>query len=300
MFTAPTALRAIKKEDALGKFLAQYDLKEFRTLFLAGERADPDTLAWAENLLKRPVIDHWWQTETGWAIAGNPVGLGQLPVKHGSATVVMPGYDLRVVDETCREVPTNTLGSIVIKLPLPPACLPTLWQQDDWFKQSYLTEFPGYYKTADAGFRDDDGYIHVMSRTDDIINVAGHRLSTGGMEEVLSGHEDVAECAVIGIADALKGEIPCGFIVLKAGVTRPVAEIEQECVTLMREKIGPVAAFKLAITVARLPKTRSGKILRGTMRKIADGKAWITPATIDDPAILDEIGSALRGRGVGA
>ena len=299
MFTAPTAFRAIKKEDPKGRFFAQYDLKKFRTLFLAGERADPDTLAWAENLLKKPVIDHWWQTETGWAIAGNPVGLGQLPVKHGSATVAMPGYDLRVVDETCKEVPAKTMGSIVVKLPLPPACLPTLWQHDDWFKQNYLAEFPGYYKTADAGFMDDDGYIYVMSRTDDIINVAGHRLSTGGMEEVLSGHKDVAECAVIGIADALKGEIPCGFIVLKAGVNRPVAEIEQECIGLIREKIGPVAAFKIAITVASLPKTRSGKVLRGTMKKIADGEPWTMPATIDDPAILDEIGSALKAKGVG-
>ncbi|HEU0016861.1 MAG TPA: propionyl-CoA synthetase [Methyloceanibacter sp.] len=300
MFTAPTALRAIKKEDPQGKFFAQYDLKRFRTLFLAGERADPDTLVWAENLLKRPVIDHWWQTETGWAIAGNPVGLGQLPVKHGSAAVAMPGYDLRVVDETCQEVPAKTMGSIVVKLPLPPACLPTLWQHDDWFKESYLAEFPGYYKTADAGFRDDDGYIYVMSRTDDIINVAGHRLSTGSMEEVLSSHKDVAECAVIGVADALKGELPCGFIVLKAGVNRPVAEVEEECIRLIREKIGPVAAFKLAIAVARLPKTRSGKILRGTMKKIADGEPWTVPAAIDDPAILHEIGSALKGKGVGA
>ena len=300
MFTAPTALRAIKKEDPQGKFFAQYDLERFRTLFLAGERADPDTLVWAENLLKRPVIDHWWQTETGWAIAGNPVGLGQLPVKHGSAAVAMPGYDLRVVDETCHEVPANTMGSIVVKLPLPPACLPTLWQHDDWFQESYLAEFPGYYKTADAGFRDDDGYIYVMSRTDDIINVAGHRLSTGSMEEVLSSHKDVAECAVIGVADALKGELPCGFIVLKAGVNRPVAEVEEECLRLIREKIGPVAAFKLAIAVARLPKTRSGKILRGTMKKIADGEPWTVPATIDDPAILHEIGSALKDKGVGA
>ncbi len=298
MFTAPTAFRAIKKEDPQGKLLRAIRPRRFRTLFLAGERADPDTLDWAENLLKKPVIDHWWQTETGWAIAGNPVGLGQLPVKHGSSTVAMPGYDLRVVDETGKQVPANTMGSIVVKLPLPPACLPTLWQQDDWFKQTYLAEFPGYYKTADAGFKDDDGYIYVMSRTDDIINVAGHRLSTGGMEEVLSGHKDVAECAVIGVADALKGEIPCGFIVLKAGVNRPFAEIEQECIGLIREKIGPVAAFKLAITVARLPKTRSGKILRGTMKKIADGEPWTMPATIDDPAILDEIGSALKGKGV--
>ena len=298
MFTAPTAFRAIKKEDPQGKLFARYDLSKFRTLFLAGERADPDTLIWAEILLKKPVIDHWWQTETGWAIAGNPVGLGQLPVKHGSPTVAMPGYDLRVVDEASRELPADKIGSIVIKLPLPPSCLPTLWQQDDWFKQSYLAEFPGYYKTADAGFKDADGYLYVMSRTDDIINVAGHRLSTGGMEEVLSGHTDVAECAVIGIADALKGEVPCGFVVLKAGVERPVDDIERECIALVREKIGPVAAFKLAITVARLPKTRSGKILRGTMKKIADGETWTMPATIDDPAVLDEIGAVLRDKGV--
>jgi propionyl-CoA synthetase len=300
MFTAPTAFRAIKKEDPQGKFFAHYDLRRFRTLFLAGERADPATLTWAENLLQKPVIDHWWQTETGWAIAGNPIGLGQLPVKHGSSTVAMPGYDVRVVDETCKEVPANTLGSVVVKLPLPPACLPTLWQQDGAFEQNYLAEFPGYYKTADAGFKDDDGYIYVMSRTDDIINVAGHRLSTGGMEEVLSSHSDVAECAVIGVADSLKGEIPCGFIVLKAGVNRPVAEIEQECIALIREKIGPVASFKLAIAVARLPKTRSGKVLRGTMKKIADNQSWTIPATIDDPLILNEIESALKGKGLGA
>jgi propionyl-CoA synthetase len=298
MFTAPTAFRAIKKEDPQGRLFANYDLTKFRTLFLAGERADPDTLIWAENLLKKPVIDHWWQTETGWAIAGNPVGLGQLPVKHGSPTVAMPGYDVRVVDERCNEVPAGTMGAIVVKLPLPPACLPTLWQADERFRESYLSEFPGYYKTADAGFKDADGYIYVMSRTDDIINVAGHRLSTGGMEEVLSGHKDVAECAVIGIADPLKGEVPCGFIVLKAGVNRPPAEIETECVALVRDKIGPVAAFKLAIAVARLPKTRSGKILRGTMKKIADGEAWTMPATIDDPAILDEIGGALKAKGL--
>jgi propionyl-CoA synthetase len=299
MFTAPTAFRAIKKEDPQGKLFANYDLAKFRTLFLAGERADPDTLIWAENLLKKPVIDHWWQTETGWAIAGNPVGLGQLPVKHGSPTVAMPGYDVRVLDERSNEVPAGTMGAIVVKLPLPPSCLPTLWQADERFRESYLTEFPGYYKTADAGFKDADGYIYVMSRTDDIINVAGHRLSTGGMEEVLSGHKDVAECAVIGVADPLKGEVPCGFIVLKAGVNRPPAEIEAECIALVREKIGPVAAFKLAITVARLPKTRSGKILRGTMKKIADGEAWSMPATIDDPVILDEIGGALQAKGLG-
>ena len=299
MFTAPTAFRAIKKEDPQGKLLSQYDLSKFRTLFLAGERADPPTVEWAEQMLKVPVIDHWWQTETGWAIAGNPVGLGQLPVKHGSPTVAMPGYDVQIVDDQCKQVAANQMGSIVVKLPLPPSCLPTLWQQDERMRESYLDEFPGYYKTADAGFKDEDGYLYIMSRTDDIINVAGHRLSTGGMEEVLAGHKDVAECAVIGIADALKGEVPCGFIVLKAGVNRPVAEIEQECVALVREKIGPVAAFKLAIAVARLPKTRSGKILRGTMKKIADGEAWSLPATIDDPATLDEIGGALQGKGVG-
>jgi propionyl-CoA synthetase len=299
MFTAPTAFRAIKKDDPQGKFFAKYDLSKLRALFLAGERADPDTVSWAENLLKVPVIDHWWQTETGWAIVGNPLGLGMLPVKHGSPTVPMPGYDVRVVDDACHEVAANKMGSIVIKLPLPPACLPTLWQQDDRMRESYLAEFPGYYKTADAGFKDHDGYLYIMGRTDDIINVAGHRLSTGGMEEVLSGHKDVAECAVVGIKDPLKGEVPCGFIVLKAGVNRPPAEIEREIVALVRDKIGPVAAFKLAVTVARLPKTRSGKILRGTMKKIADGDAWTMPATIDDPAVLEEIGAALKGKGVG-
>src|SRR4249920_3219726 len=276
-FTAPTAFRAIKKEDPEGKHFSKYDLSKFRTLFLAGERADPDTIQWAERLLKKPVLDHWWQTETGWAIAGNPAGLGQLPVKYGSAAVAMPGYQIDVVDDACKPVPANKIGSIVVKLPLPPGSLPTLWQQDERFKESYLNEFPGYYKTADAGFKDDDGYVHVMSRTDDIINVAGHRLSTGGIEEVLSAHKDVAECAVLGIKDDLKGEVPCGFMVLKAGVNRPPSEIEKEIVALVREKIGPVAAFKLAITVARLPKTRSGKILRGTMKKIADGEAWNMP-----------------------
>jgi propionyl-CoA synthetase len=299
MFTAPTAFRAIKKEDPQAKLIARYDLSKFRTLFLAGERADPDTVKWAENVLKVPVIDHWWQTETGWCIAGNPVGLGALPVKYGSAAVPMPGYQVDIVDEACKPVAANKIGSIVIKLPLPPANLPTLWQQDDRFKESYLAEFPGYYKTADAGFKDEDGYVYVMSRTDDIINVAGHRLSTGGIEEVLASHPDVAECAVIGIKDELKGEVPCGFVVLKAGVERSPVDIESEIVRLVREKIGPVAAFKLALTVARLPKTRSGKILRGTMKKIADGEAWSMPATIDDPAILDEIGGALKGKRIG-
>lgn len=298
MFTAPTAFRAIKKEDPQGKLFAQYDLSNFRTLFLAGERADPPTIEWAENLLKKPVIDHWWQTETGWAIAGNPMGLGMLPVKHGSPTVAMPGYDVRIVDEQAKEMPAGTMGSIVVKLPLPPSCLPTLWQQDERFRESYLSEFPGYYKTADAGFKDADGYLFIMGRTDDIINVAGHRLSTGGMEEVLAGHKDVAECAVIGIADALKGEVPCGFIVLKAGVNRAPEEIEREIVALVRDKIGPVAAFKLAITVPRLPKTRSGKILRGTMKKIADHEPWTMPATIEDPKVLEEIGGALKEKGI--
>ena len=298
LFTAPTAFRVIKKEDPEGKFIAKTDLSKFRTLFLAGERADPPTVEWAENHLKVPVIDHWWQTETGWCIAGNPVGLGALPVKHGSPTKPMPGYRVDVVDESARPLPANKMGSIVIKLPLPPACLPTLWLQDDRFQESYLSEFPGYYKTADAGFRDDDGYLFIMGRTDDIINVAGHRLSTGGMEEVLAAHPDVAECAVIGVADELKGEVPCGFIVLKAGVTKKSDDIEKEVVGMVRERIGPVAAFKLAIVVNRLPKTRSGKILRGTMKKIADSEPWKMPATIDDPAILDEIGTALKGRGL--
>ena len=299
LFTAPTAFRAIKKEDPNAKLLAGHDLSKFRTLFLAGERADPDTIQWAERILKVPVLDHWWQTETGWCIAGNPVGLGQLPVKYGSSAVPMPGYDVRILDEAKQPLGPGKMGSIVVKLPLPPSCLPTLWEQDERFHESYLEEFPGYYKTADAGFIDEDGYLFIMSRTDDIINVAGHRLSTGGMEEILSGHQDVAECAVVGIKDELKGEVPCGFIVLKAGVNRHPAEIEKEIVALVREKIGPVAAFKLAITVNRLPKTRSGKILRGTMKKIADRDAWSMPATIDDPTILDEIASALKSRGLG-
>ncbi len=295
LFTAPTAFRAIRKDDPDGAFIRKYDLSAFRTLFLAGERADPPTVEWAEQQLQRPVIDHWWQTETGWCIAGNPVGLGMLPVKHGSPTVPMPGYQVDIVDEAAKPLPPNTMGSIVIKLPLPPGNLTTLWQQDERCREAYFNEFPGYYKTSDAGYKDEDGYVYVMGRTDDIINVAGHRLSTGGMEEVLASHPDVAECAVLGVKDAVKGEVPCGFLVLKAGVTRPVAEIEKEIVTLVRDKIGPVAAFKLAITVSRLPKTRSGKILRGTMKKIADGDSWTMPATIEDPAVLEEIKTALTG-----
>jgi propionyl-CoA synthetase len=299
LFTAPTAFRAIKKEDPDGAHPRRHDLSRFRALFLAGERADPDTVQWAERILGVPVIDHWWQTETGWAIAGNPLGLGLLPVKYGSPTAPMPGYDLRILDEGGKPTPPGAMGSIAVKLPLPPGCLPSLWKADERFREGYLAAFPGHYATADAGFIDEDGYVFVMGRTDDIINVAGHRLSTGGMEEVLASHPAVAECAVVGIRDPLKGEAPCGFVVLKAGVTRPHADIERELVGLVREKIGPVAAFKLAITVSRLPKTRSGKILRGTMKKIADGETWTMPATIDDPAVLDEIGEVLRDRAVG-
>ena len=293
LFTAPTAFRAIKKEDPDGALIGQYDLSGFRTLFLAGERADPDTIQWAEDKLGVPVIDHWWQTETAWAIAANPVGLGIMPVKHGSPTVAMPGYDVQVLDDAGHPAEAGKLGNIVVKLPLPPACLPTLWNADDRFRQSYLDEFPGYYKTADAGFKDADDYLFIMARTDDIINVAGHRLSTGGMEEVLAGHPDIAECAVIGAADAVKGQIPIGFVVLKFGADRDEAELQAECVKRVREEIGPVAAFKTVHVVKRLPKTRSGKILSGTMRQIADGEDYKMPATIDDPAILDEISAAL-------
>ena len=297
LFTAPTAFRAVKREDPEGKLIKKYDLSCFRTLFLAGERSDPDTIQWAEKHLGVPVIDHWWQTETAWAIAANCAGLGFLPVKHGSPTKAVPGYDVRVVDAKAKEVPRGKTGSLVIKLPLPPGCLTTLWNNDKAYVRSYLSEFPGYYKTADAGFQDEDGYLYVMSRTDDIINVAGHRLSTGGMEEVLSAHPDVAECAVIGVADQLKGQVPLGFAVLNAGAQRASGEIEKELVALVREKIGAVASFKKAAVVRRLPKTRSGKILRGTMRKIADGEPYKTPATIDDPAVLDEIREALAAIG---
>jgi propionyl-CoA synthetase len=297
MFTAPTAFRAIKKEDPQGEFIKKYDLSHFRTLFLAGERADPETVKWAEEKLKVPVIDHWWQTETGWAICGNPVGLGLLPVKHGSPTVPMPGYDLYVLDEKCNPLPPGQTGTLAIKLPLPPSCLPTLWNNNERFRKSYLSEFPGYYTTSDAGYRDEDGYVYVMARTDDVINVAGHRLSTGQMEEVVASHKDVAECAVIGVYDETKGQIPLGFVVLNAGVNRDPKEIETEIIQLVRETIGPVAALKNVMVVKRLPKTRSGKILRGTMRLIADGEPWKMPATIDDPAILDEITEVLKERG---
>jgi propionyl-CoA synthetase len=298
LFTAPTAFRAIKKEDPQGTFIPKYDLSCLRTLFLAGERADPETIKWAEANLKIPVIDHWWQTETGWAIAGNPVGLGQLPVKHGSPTVPMPGYDLQVLDDKGQPVAAGESGTLAIKLPLPPGCLPTLWNNDERFRKSYLTEFPGYYTTSDAGYRDADGYVFVMARTDDVINVAGHRLSTGQMEEVVARHPQVAECAVVGAADAMKGQLPLGFVVLNAGVERSPTEIEAEIVKLVRDVIGPVAAFKNVLVVKRLPKTRSGKILRGTMRQIADGEEYRAPATIDDPAILTEITEVLSARGM--
>jgi propionyl-CoA synthetase len=297
LFTAPTAFRAIKKEDPRGEHMRGHDLSRFRTLFLAGERCDPDTLLWARERLGVPVIDHWWQTETGWPIAANCVGLGALPVKPGSPTKAVPGYEVRVLDEEGREQPAGKIGNIVIRLPLPPGCLPTLWQNDAGYEKAYLSRYPGHYLTGDAGYRDEDGYLYIMSRVDDIINVAGHRLSTGAMEEVLAGHPDVAECAVVGVADEIKGEVPLGFVVTKAGVSRGDGEIVRELAERVREAIGPVAAFKLATVVKRLPKTRSGKILRGTMKRIADGQEYTVPATIDDPAILNEIAAALRGLG---
>jgi len=296
-FTAPTALRAVKREDGAGEFIKKYDLSGLRAVYLAGERADPDTIEWAQEKLGVPIIDHWWQTETGFAIAANPLGVEALPVKIGSPSVPMPGYDVQVLDEGGHPVPPGTLGAIAIKLPLPPGTLPTLWNAEARYKKSYLTTFPGYYETGDAGMMDEDGYLYIMARTDDVINVAGHRLSTGGMEEVLAGHPDVAECAVIGVSDQLKGQMPVGFLCLNGGSTRDHAEVVKEVVKLVREKIGPVAAFKLAVVVDRLPKTRSGKILRGTMVSIADGAEYKMPATIDDPAILDEIKVALQSIG---
>ena len=289
LFTAPTAFRAIKREDHQGEYLRQHDLSGFRTLFLAGERCDPDTLAWAAKQLNVPVIDHWWQTETGWPIGANCAGLELLPVKAGSCGKPVPGYDVRVLDDEGAEILDNRIGNIAIKLPLPPGCLPTLWNNDAAFRDSYLETYPGYYKTADAGFLDEDGYLWIMSRTDDIINVAGHRLSTGALEEVLAGHADVAECAVIGVADELKGEIPLGLVVLKRGVEREQPEIVAELIQLVREKIGAVASFKVATVVDRLPKTRSGKIVRGTIKKMADGTPYVVPPTIEDATVLDEI-----------
>ena len=297
MFTAPTALRAIKREDPDTKLLMGHDLTKFKALFLAGERADPDTMEWAANHLKVPVIDHWWQTETGWSITGNFLGLGALPIKYGSSTKPAPGFDLRVLDEQTNVVETGTIGALSLKLPMPPGCLPTLWENDKGYISSYLKDYPGYYKTGDAGYIDDEGYVWVMTRTDDIINVAGHRLSTGGMEEVLASHPDVAECAVMGVYDELKGQLPLGLLVLTAGTNRPHNEIVAEAIQLVRDKIGPVASFKTAVVVQHLPKTRSGKILRGTMQKIADGHEYKIPATIDDPDILKEISIALSGVG---
>lgn len=299
LFTAPTAFRAIKQQDPEGKLVGDYDFSNFDTLFLAGERADPDTIIWAQEKLKVPVLDHWWQTESGWPMGANSIGYGMKPVKLGSPTLPVPGYDIRVINEgnDNSEISTGEIGSIAVKLPLPPGTLPTLWENDEGYVRSYLADIPGYYKTGDAGFIDEDGYLFIMARTDDIINVAGHRLSTGGMEEVLAGHRDVAECAVIGIQDALKGQIPMGFVVLNAGVNRPDADVTKELVSLVREKIGPVATFKIALVIKRLPKTRSGKILRGVMRKIADGEPVKIPATIEDPEILTEITEILATAG---
>ena len=296
-FTAPTAFRAIKRVDPKGEFLKKYDLSNFKILFLAGERADPDTINWAQDLLQKPVIDHWWQTETGYTMAGNPMGIEHLPVKIGSPTVPMPGYEIDILDDDGNQMPAGELGAIAVKLPLPPGTLPTLWNAEARYKKSYLEHFPGYYETGDAGMKDEDGYLWIMARTDDVINVAGHRLSTGGMEEVLASHPDVAECAVIGVTDELKGQLPMGFVCLTNGVNRPHEEIAKECVKLVRDQIGPVAAFKLVAVVDRLPKTRSGKILRAIMGKIADGQDYKMPATIDDPVILDEIREALVSLG---
>jgi propionyl-CoA synthetase len=299
MFTAPTALRAIRQQDPHAEHLGRYDLGGFRALFLAGERCDPETLRWAEAKLGVPVIDHWWQTETGWAIVANCLGIQPLPVKAGSATRPAPGWDLRVLDGEGRDVAPGDPGALAVRLPMPPGATPTLWNADERFREAYLSAFPGHYQTGDAGYVDADGYVFVMSRTDDVINVAGHRLSTGAIEEVLAAHPDVAECAVLGVADRLKGQLPLGLLVLKAGVQRPRGEIAAETVQLVRDRIGPVAAFKTAVVVERLPKTRSGKILRGSMRRIADGEEVAAPATIDDAAILGEIAAALETVGYG-
>ena len=297
LFTAPTAFRAIKKEDPNGEFIKKYDISCFKVLFLAGERTDPDTLHWAEDMIGVPVIDHWWQTETGWAIVGNCMGIEPLPVKEGSPTKAMPGYDVQVVDDECVEVPAGTEGNIVVKLPLPPGTLTTLWRNEERYVKSYMTRFPGYYETSDGGYIDEDGYVYVMGRMDDVINIAGHRLSTGAMEEIISNHPDVAECAVFGADDQLKGQLPVGFFVVKAGVTRDGNEIKDELVKMVRESIGPIACFRDACQVPRLPKTRSGKILRGTMRSIANNKDYKMPSTIDDPTILDEITATLTDMG---
>jgi len=297
LFTAPTAFRAIKKEDPRGELLKKYDLDGFQALFLAGERLDPDTYHWARELLQVPVIDHWWQTETGWAIVANPMGIEEFPVKAGSPTKPVPGYDVRILDDTGKELGPDREGHIVIKLPLPPGTLATLWRNDDRFIKSYMAAFPGYYETSDGGYIDEDGYVYVMGRMDDVINIAGHRLSTGAMEEVIATHQDVAECAVIGTNDQLKGQKPVGLIVLKAGVQRNGEDIKKELIQMVRDQIGPIACYKETAVVKRLPKTRSGKILRGTMRAIAAGKEYRTPSTIDDPVILDEITQDLKNLG---
>ena len=297
LFTAPTALRAIRKEDPDCEHIKKYDMSCMRALFLAGERCDPDTLFWAQDKLQVPVVDHWWQTETGWAIASNCLGLEEFPVKPGSPTMPVPGYDIQFLDEAGQPVATGEMGAIAIKLPLPPGTFPTLWQNEERFFSSYLETFEGYYETGDAGYQDEDGYVYIMGRTDDVINVAGHRLSTGAMEEVIASHPDVAECAVIGVADKLKGQSPIGFAVLQSGTSRDDNEVVKELVALMREKIGPVAAFKTAAIVKRLPKTRSGKILRGTMRSMADGVEHKVPATIDDSTTLSEIANDLKALG---
>ncbi|WCR11921.1 propionyl-CoA synthetase [Paracoccus stylophorae] len=296
-FTAPTAIRAVKREDPKGELIGDYDLSSLQAVFLAGERADPDTIQWLEDKLNLPVLDHWWQTETGWAIAANPFGIERMPVKKGSPSVAMPGYDVQILDEAGHPVGPGTLGAIAVRLPLPPGTLPSLWNAEDRFRKAYLDHFPGYYETGDAGYVDEDGYLYIMARTDDVINVAGHRLSTGAIEEVLAGHPDVAECAVIGVADSLKGQMPVGFLCLKKGVENSDEQIVREVIARVRDQIGPVAAFKLACVVERLPKTRSGKILRATMVKIAEGEQFNPPATIDDPEVLSEISDALQGIG---
>jgi propionyl-CoA synthetase len=297
LFTAPTALRAVKREDPEGVFIKDYDLSSLKTLFLAGERADPDTVLWLENNLSIPVIDHWWQTETGWSIAASPLGIENLPIKIGSPSLAMPGYDVQILSEEGKQVESRSLGAIAIKLPLPPASLPTLWNADDRYIDSYLSKFPGYYETGDAGYKDEDGYLYIMARTDDVINVAGHRLSTGAMEESLSNHKDVAECAVVGVYDKLKGQVPLGLICLNNGCDKSHVEVCEEVVALVRNEIGPVAAFKSVAIVSALPKTRSGKILRATIRNIADKVDWKMPATVDNPMVFDEIKKAIKPLG---
>jgi propionyl-CoA synthetase len=299
MFTAPTAFRAIKKEDPNGEFIKKYDLSQFKALFLAGERLDPDTYHWAHDLLKKPVIDHWWQTETGWPITANCMGIEEFPIKPGSSTKPVPGYNVQILDTNGKQVGPKVTGLVTIKLPLPPGTLPTLWQADDRFLESYLKVYPGYYFTSDGGYIDEDGYVYIMGRVDDVINVAGHRLSTGEMEEVVSTHKDIAECAVIGVHDNLKGQVPLGLCVLKAGSNKSEEDIRKDLSSMIRNTIGGIASYKETCVVKRLPKTRSGKILRGTMRKIADGETYTMPSTIDDPATLGEIEEALKKVGYG-